>query len=185
MILRTLLVGAVLLFPAFANAAFIETEPNNTMAQATPIVRGAAPWADVGVVSLAATGTDVDFFAIQLDENDVITAVTTPLAYPFGDPDTYMALFDSTGYELAYNDDSGDGYGSMLQWAVVPGEAGTYYIAVTGYGDEDFDGLDDYSSMPHYATGSYALTVSVVQLPEPATLLLLAGAGLGMIVRRK
>ncbi|GIK31686.1 MAG: PEP-CTERM sorting domain-containing protein [Armatimonadetes bacterium] len=158
---------------AISQAIIIESEPNNTPLTANAISRGAAPWSDVGVMSLADGGGDVDYFSITLFAGEVFTAITTPLEVTFTVPDTMMHLLDSSFSELVFNDDAGAGFGSAIRYAVT--SSGTYYIGITGYGDRSFVGS-------HGEEGDYALTVSVV--PEPATLLAL-GAGVAAIFGRR
>lgn len=154
-----------------ATADIVEVEPNDTMGTATPIVRQASPWADVGVMMLTAGGDDVDFFSIELSAGEIITVITTPFDDPFTDPDTMAALFDSDGNEVAFNDDGGPGFGSAYRFVVEV--SGTYFIAITGFNDRDFNG-------GHNQDGAYALTVSIV--PAPPALALLAG---GLFMRRR
>lgn len=167
----------VLAMAGAVNAAFVETEPNNSIATADPIpATGPIPWSDVGVVSLAAGGGDLDYFAVTLAQNEILTAVTTPIAPMFTGPDTLLALFNSGGGMLVMDDDSGNGgtsNGSTIQWQATL--AGTYYLGVTGTGDASFLGT-------HAQEGLYVLTLSVV--PEPASLLALM-AGLPLLLRRR
>lgn len=156
-----------------AGAVIVETEPNNTFADANAITRGSAPWADVGVMSLTAGGGDVDYFSIQLIQGEFITIITTPIEDPYTDPDTMLALFDNGQNELAFNDDAGSGFGSAIRWQAT--YTGLHYIAVTGFYDRDFSG-------DHEEDGPYILTVSIV--PEPATLLAV-GAGLAALAARR
>jgi hypothetical protein len=160
-----------------AQGAFIEIEPNNSIATATAIpAPGPVPWADVGVVSLAVGGGDVDYFAVTLAQGNILTAVTTPIAPMFTGPDTLLGLFDGGATLLVMDDDSGNSggsAGSTIQWYAV--SSGTYYLAVTGAGDAQFTG-------GHTQEGAYILTLSVV--PEPASLLALA-AGLPMLLLRR
>lgn len=156
-----------------AGAVIVETEPNNTFAQANVIARGSAPWADVGVMSLTAGGGDVDFFSIRLLQGEFITIITTPIEDPYTDPDTMLALFDDNQQELAFNDDAGSGFGSAIRWQAT--YTGTHFIAVTGFGDRQFTGN-------HSEDGAYILTVSIV--PEPATLVAI-GAGLAALAARR
>lgn len=162
---------------AISQAIIIETEPNNTPLTANAITRGAAPWADVGIMSLTAGGGDVDYFSITLFAGEVITAITTPLTVTFSVPDTMMHLLDSSFSELVFNDDGGGpsgNFGSAIRWDVT--SSGTYYIGVTGFNDRSFVGS-------HGEAGDYALTVSVV--PEPATLLALGAGAAALFGRRR
>jgi hypothetical protein len=86
-----------------------------------------------------------------------------------------LALFDSNGVELAFDDDSGVSLFSSLE-ATVP--AGTYFLAITGFGDRNFDGLG------HDENLLYKLIVGANVIPTPGTLAL-AGIGGLMIARRR
>jgi len=170
---RLLTILSLTTLASFAGAVIIEVEPNNVFAQATPITRNPAPWADVGVMSLTAGGGDVDFFSIELFAGEFLTVITTPIEDPYTDPDTILALFDNNQNELAFNDDAGSGFGSAIRWQAT--YTGVHYIAVSGFGDDDFVG-------DHNEDGAYILTVSTV--PEPATLLAV-GAGLAALAARR
>ncbi|NLX22601.1 MAG: PEP-CTERM sorting domain-containing protein [Phycisphaerae bacterium] len=177
---RSLLAGiCVLGLVAAAQATIIESEPNNTIPTANPIVVGAKPWADVGVMSLGGAGGDVDFFAITLVKNDVLTVVTTPLQPMFTKPDTLLALFDAANVQLVLDDNSannGSSTGSTIMFS-APAD-GTYYLGVTGAADLAFTG-------GHTETGLYILTASVVPIPEPATAMLLATGMSALAWRRR
>ena len=77
---------------------------------------------------------DVDYFTITLPTSGRIRVNTT------GTLDTYGQLFDSSGTQLAFNNDLGDRNFSITQEL----NAGTYHVAVSNFGSK--------------ATGSYTLT---------------------------
>jgi len=144
------------------------------------------------------------------DALSAMTAPLNDLGATFDSPDTLMGLFDSSRSNLLVaNDDSGGysfifavdpvtgefvqinpdlssdspghqfgGFASALR-AHIPAD-GTYYLAVTGYGDLSFAGA-------HSETGAYALLVGLA-VPEPGGALLAAVAtaacGLGRFVKR-
>ena len=166
-----------------ASAAIIELEPNNTLATATPIVRGPAPWMDMGLPDLAITGGDVDFFQIPLNLGELIIAGTLPLHVPYMVPDTVLGIFSSGGTLLTVNDDAdATTKGSEVNW--VAAYTGPHYIAVSGFDDMNFDGFSDASGLPHVEDGMYALSVTIV--PEPGPLVLLgAGVLVGVLRRRR
>ena len=58
--------------------------------------------------------------------------------------DSVLTIYDADGWEVAYNDDYGDGTASRIMWE--PPVTGVYYVEVSGYDEE---------------TGSYILTVAL------------------------
>jgi hypothetical protein len=142
----------------------------------------------VGVGELDGRGGDIDFFRLELQQGQVLNAMTAPLedlAGGFDTPDTILGLFDADGTLLLSNDDAGDRlssrssdspagglFGSALRTLIR--YDGTYYLGVTGYGDEQFTGA-------HGQLGRYGLLVGAVPEvlnPEPSGLTLLACGGL-------
>jgi len=164
---------------AAQGALITEAEPNNTMATADTVRTDAMPWMNMGLISLAPGGNDVDFFSIALRQGDILTVTTTPLQVIGTTPDTYLGVLNPLAEVVASND-NGYGYGSMVAYQ-APADS-LYYIAVTGAGDVDFDGYIT-GGIGHGQVGNYQLTVSLI--PEPATVVFIGLAGLALLVRRK
>ncbi len=162
-----------------ASADIVESELNNTFGTADVIVRGAAPWADLGLLRLGGAGGagDIDFFSISLNAGEQIIISTTPMDDPPGhtDPDTVLGIFDSGGTLLDFDDDDGIGLGSSLFYDVTATD--TYFIGITGFPDFDFTGGD------HGEAGLYVLSVKIV--PAPGVLGVLGAAALFARRRRR
>ena len=91
----------------------------STRAQATQV---ALPSQTTGRIDPA---DDEDYFRFELSEGGDVAAYTT------GRLDTYGALYDSSGGEVATNDDGGAGYNFRIQRELA---AGTYYVRISEFG---------------------------------------------------
>lgn len=170
--------GSLLVVAAMAaasQAVLFESEPNDNLASADAFTRAApGPWADLAVANLFAG--DVDYYSLQLYAGDTVTLSVT--AVPFSSSfDTYMGFFDPSGTLLEADDDDGVALTSSIQRDITV--TGVYYIALTGFGDPDFNGSG------HTEAANYYLTASVAPVPEPATMTALGLGAIALIRRRK
>ena len=184
----------LLLLAAPAGALLTDDEAtNNSIADALNqipmIVAPDTIAVDAGELELAPG--DTDYVGLEgLVEGDVVMVSTTPLVdVDFEVPDTIVALFDDASETMqCLNDDAFNndmdlfpmGYGSLCRFEIPPLGDGDYTVGVTGWSEVPFDGL-------HTEAGAYALSVTVVALPEPGLLLQLGTglAGLGLLDRRR
>ncbi len=110
--------------------------------------------------------TDVDFFQVTAPDTGVLTVDTnavTASGLPGNPVDTFVRVFQRNPQgqlsEVGSNDDDGGSTDSYLQLSVTQGF--TYYVAVTTYGNSNFDPLDPRnrtSSQPE--VGYYDLYIS-------------------------
>jgi len=107
--------------PVDINVDINEVEPNDTIADANLFT------ADDNYSAAIDPAGDVDFFEVFYPAGGNFTFETHA-----GDVnDTKMYLFDASGAQLAYNDDGGAGYYSLIEYVIEPNT--TYYVEVTGY----------------------------------------------------
>lgn len=137
-----------------------EVEGNDTYSTANLAVFGTGGSAMDGTL----TSGDVDYYAISGLAGEIVMGQLDFLGGIF---DTMLGLFDANGVLLTSDDDGGFSPGSASEY-VLPA-SGTYYWAVTGYGDFDFNGSG------HSLSGSYRLIMAVVPAPGAGALLGLAG----------
>jgi len=134
-----------------------------------------------------------DFYSFTIGGNQTLTlTVDTPDGPQFND-DPMVGLFSADGTRLAVDDDGGPGYDSKLTYLI--NNPGTYYAAVAGFDDFNFDGIADLfadegsgSSIPN-SNFQYTLQIAAVNgpapVPVPAAGWLLGSALLAFARRRK
>ena len=171
-----------------ASAVIVDAEPNNGPTFASTINRtGSGLFADIGNANLELQGSD--WFKIRLNENDIITAITTPLEANFS-PDTIMALIDPFGTSVLISSDDdgtdiGDEHGSALRFQVPT--TGDYFLAVAGYNSTySDDEIEAYAGVTDSdQVGRYTLLVGVTPVPEPASVAALGLGALALVRRRR
>ena len=97
---------------------FSDDDHGNDLINATGV---ALPSATAGRIE---SGNDVDYFQFEVSGTRTVTASTT------GSLDTVGTLHDTTGRQLASNDDSGSGLNFHIRRSLA---AGTYYVRVASY----------------------------------------------------
>lgn len=117
-----------------------DTEPNDTLATATPVSfdsTGQAAFNGVTVGNGLQANLDIDLYRLDLSRGGLITAEIFAKRLPAPSTlDSYIRLFDANGVEIASNDQT-FGQDSFIDFFVFTG--GTYYIGVSGFGNADYD----------------------------------------------
>ncbi len=134
-----------------------------------------------------------DFYSFTVGANQVLTLTVDTPDGPQDNDDPMVGLFSADGTRLAVDDDGGPGYDSLLTFTIS--NPGTFYAAVTGFDDFDFDGIADLFEDENSGSGipdtnfQYNLQISAVDgpqpVPVPAAGWLLGTALLGLARRRK
>jgi methionine-rich copper-binding protein CopC len=155
-----------------------ETEPNGTLDQAQNLGDlTTSPRAEVvGTITNNAGGGGVDWYSFQLDRAaDVV--ISTPKAQPASPPVTTISLYNSDpndfndpydplGYRLLAQSDSATASGTaQIDRKLAPG---TYYVAVSGSGNDYFFPFLADSGYAG-ATGNYGLLITATDLGLTAT----------------
>jgi len=121
-------------------AATGDNEQNDTLVTATPVAFDAAGQANFNGVTLGnglQVNLDVDLYRIDMARAGLITAEIFAKRLPAPSAlDSYLRLFDANGVEIAANDQA-FGQDSFIDFFVFTG--GTYYIGVSGFGNDDYD----------------------------------------------
>jgi Ca2+-binding RTX toxin-like protein len=127
-----------------------------------------------GSVTYVDASEDVDFYKVDLKAGDTIKIDTDSNQFEEGRKvDTRLRVFDSTGAELASNDDGAApdevfdaGFQSYIEFAAP--EDGAYYVGVSLYNNGEYDPLTPGSGTGNsdpdpneYGTGEYALNISL------------------------
>jgi len=102
--------------------------------------------------------TDVDMYRFTLNTT---RRVQIDIDRPSGNLDSFLRLFDSNGVELARNDDGptpGEA-SSVESYLDVNLNAGTYFIAVSGYGNSSFNAVTGTGDTAG-STGAYSILVT-------------------------
>lgn len=150
-----------------ASAAVLEVEPNNTTATANFVPLAVYAASGGFAFDGAIAPSDVDYVSVNLTAGDYLGVALFTLSGNGAN----VQLLDPSFAQLAVSTAPIPAFG-----LAVPA-TGTYYIGVSGVGDLNFVGQ-------HSQLFTYKLGVSYNAVPEPATLGLLAGAGI-LALRRK
>ncbi len=167
---------------ASAGTFFSEVEDNNSLALANDVGTFDAPGGSVAIDGTI-TRSDVDWFSFTLNQTASLSFFA---AFSVGDGDGIMQLVTDTGDVIAFDDDSGFGLMPAIQVADL--EAGTYYVAFSGFGDVDATSVDTdelADGLSHTEDFGYKLSIGFSIVPAPGSLALLGLGGAVMTRRRR
>lgn len=144
-------------------------ETNDLITQA--IALGSGP-EDISTVQLSGVigdspnlipSNDVDFFTLQMETGDLLTVDVD--AFENGTwLDSGLRIFDADGNELAFSDDAAApeetlSFDPYLEFSAST--TGNYYIAISGYGNFDYNPFVPYFTTTPGSTGAYDVTFSL------------------------
>ena len=147
-------------------------EPNDTIADATNTGLTGGPGEFVNApipgligdnpILITEVGRDVDMLRLDLETGD---RVTVDIDSPDGSGlDSVLRLFDENGLELAFSDDNeapDEAVGTSDSYIdFVAPVAGTYFVGVSGAGNETYD-ANDASTAADGSTGEYDIRIIV------------------------
>jgi hypothetical protein len=112
----------------------------------------------IGDGPFGATSGDFDHYALGTIEAGQAITVDTESAGLDVPVDTAVALYDSTGALLAFNDDDGASFDSFIE--IEAPATDDYFVAVLGFGTFQTDPFDSGSGEGAFVTGDYQLILS-------------------------
>lgn len=118
-----------------------------------------------GTIGDGASGSrDVDLYRVTLraGQSFVIDVDARSLATP-SRLDSFVRLFDTSGRELARNDDAQGSFDSYLSFTART--AGTYFVGITGYRNSTYNAVTGRNAMSG-STGAYEVVLSFGQTPS-------------------
>jgi subtilisin family serine protease len=134
-------------------------EPNDSLDVAVSIDLSRGTATTAGTIGDGANRRrDVDLFAVSLTAGDVLT-VDVDAAVLGSGLDSYLRLFDASGWPLAANDDADGSLDSALGF-IAP-QTGTYYVGLSAFGNTRYDPFVAGSGRPGATTGDYVLAFEV------------------------
>ena len=142
-------------------------EPGSTIDKAERIASGAGPIRLTGTIGDGDDRRrDVDLYAVQLAAGQTMTVDVDAESLASGSTlDSFLRLFDSSGRQLAQNDDTAFSFDSLLTHTVqLPG---TYYVGISGYGNSRYEIIDD-DGARRGSVGDYEVSFAFTE-DDPAT----------------
>ncbi len=145
----------------------VATETDTTISGANQVTStsGTADLTGYQISSLS----DVDVFAVNLAAGDVLTLnVNTPAG---GTLDSYLRLFNSSGKQLAANDNAaapGEALTKDSYLSFTASTAGVYYVGISSHGNQRYNAVTGAGTANGTTAGAYELDVTVTGVtPTP------------------
>jgi subtilisin family serine protease len=141
----------------------IVTDAGDTIAKAVRIDATAAIRSSVRLPGQVGDGSkgakDVDFYRISLARGQRLVIDLDAASLPVKSPlDGYLRLFNSSGRQVASNDDFNGSADSLISFTART--AGTYYVGVSGFGNSSYDPTRAGSGRTG-STGGYEIAFSI------------------------
>jgi len=140
-------------------------EPNDSVATATaaPLVSGSATLS--GTIGDGAYGSaDVDIYSVTVGVGSVLTVDIDAASLAISSSlDSFVRVFNASGSQLAFNDDSG-GRDSLVSYTATA--AGTYYVGISSYGNTSYTAVTAGTGKAGSTTGNYTAKFKVA-VPAP------------------
>lgn len=150
--------------PAYAQAVFMESEPNNNMPQAQFLNTNESKIVVFG--DRVNNNRSSDWYKVWGSKDSVFDIlVSTPGGSTYQN-DPILGLFDSTGRELAFSDNLLGPYGldaGIFNYRML--SSGYYYVAVSARGDRNFRGG---GAGGRESIWTYNLSIGRTSVPEPS-----------------
>jgi subtilisin family serine protease len=157
--------GTYSLTSSLLGTSALKTLNDSSIDYGTPqtITTGQSVAGDIGMYNgLIIGASDVDLYAFTPSTSGLYDIATQTSQE--GSVDTYLRVFNSSGTQLDSNDNANDSTtASLIRANLTAGE--TYYIGVSGSGNENYDPVTGTGATASATTGTYTLSVTAATLP--------------------
>ena len=145
-----------------------DTDLDNTIVEATATGISSTGTTSTTIDNAIANNRDVDLYQFQLNQGDTITFDVDAAILGTG-LDSVLRLFDSSGVEIANNDDGTasdetSSTDSLLEYTATAN--GEYYLGVSSFANFNYDPLNgstNFSNDVGSSSGDYSLTINIAE----------------------
>jgi subtilisin family serine protease len=157
--------GTYSLTSSLLSTSALSTLNDSSVDNGTPqtITAGQSVAGDIGTYNgLIIGATDVDLYKFVPTTSGLYDIATDTSQE--GSVDTYLRLFDASGDQLATNDNANSATtASLIRASLTAGE--TYYIGVSGSGNDSYNPITGASATASSTTGTYVVSVNLATTP--------------------